>query len=497
MNHKIIYLIAFITSFCLMVLEIVAGRLIAPYLGVSIYTWTSVIGVILAGLAFGGFFGGWLADKKDPNKVLSLAIFIAGFSSLASLLWVQGLGALVVNKSIFIPIVSLGIAFVSFFPPSFFLGMITPVLAKLALHNLGESGRVVGRIYAAGAGGSIAGTFASGYFLVALFGTRQIVIAISIVLIGLALLSFWRTNRKIPQVAIWFLILVPIAIYAVDRSICYKESVYNCIKVSYDAERSHILFTLDVLVHGSIYPDHKNLGYAYQQVFGLTTIYAAQEKQSPDLKMLMLGGGSYTLPRFLAREAADIDLEVVEIDPAVTEAAFELIGNLPSLKIIHEDARVYVNALGADKKYDLVIGDTINDYTVPYQLTTKEFVAKIFNQLSSAGIYAVVTVSSKSEFLASMYKTLSAVFPSVSVAAWQNKWATGERTTYVLIASKKELKRELWEKLKVFIPEQDRTAAYLIPQEEFEEFARKGFVLTDNYAPVEAMVARMFPRRLP
>src|ERR1044071_1099963 len=57
------YLIVFVSSACTLVLELVAGRLLAPYVGVSLYTWTSIIGVVLAGITGGAHAGGWLAGR--------------------------------------------------------------------------------------------------------------------------------------------------------------------------------------------------------------------------------------------------------------------------------------------------------------------------------------------------------------------------------------------------------------------------------------------------
>lgn len=57
-------LIVFVSLALLLVLEIVASRLIAPYVGVSLYTWSAVIGVMLAGLSIGNALGGAWADRR-------------------------------------------------------------------------------------------------------------------------------------------------------------------------------------------------------------------------------------------------------------------------------------------------------------------------------------------------------------------------------------------------------------------------------------------------
>ena len=56
-------MVVFIASFCTLVIELVAGRIMAPYVGVSLYTWTSIIGVVLAGISVGAYVGGLLADR--------------------------------------------------------------------------------------------------------------------------------------------------------------------------------------------------------------------------------------------------------------------------------------------------------------------------------------------------------------------------------------------------------------------------------------------------
>ena len=64
------YIITFIASFCTLVIEMVAGRILAPFVGVSIYTWTSIIGVILAGISIGAYIGGKLVDRFPSRKTL-------------------------------------------------------------------------------------------------------------------------------------------------------------------------------------------------------------------------------------------------------------------------------------------------------------------------------------------------------------------------------------------------------------------------------------------
>ena len=58
-------IVVFIASFCTLVIELIAGRIMAPYIGVSLYTWTSIIGVVLAGISVGAYLGDcWRTDIR-------------------------------------------------------------------------------------------------------------------------------------------------------------------------------------------------------------------------------------------------------------------------------------------------------------------------------------------------------------------------------------------------------------------------------------------------
>lgn len=191
-------LIVFISNACIMILELVAGRLLAPNIGVSLYTWTSIIGVIFAGMSAGNYLGGRLADRHASRRTLGLLFMLAGLGSLS----VVGLSALLGNRPISVipglPLLVPMLMFVMliFFLPSVLLGMISPFVIKLAVRDLNKSGNVVGRIYAASALGSILGTFATGYVLVFYFGVRAILIFVGLMLIVLgALIGDWRKRR--------------------------------------------------------------------------------------------------------------------------------------------------------------------------------------------------------------------------------------------------------------------------------------------------------------
>ena len=203
----ICYLTALIGGFCVMTVELVAGRLIARYVGVSLYTWTSVIGVVLAGISLGNYLGGRIADKFSSEKALSTLFIMASMGCVLIPPLNNLMGNSVIGVSFSWPArITMHVAII-FFLPSCILGMISPVVAKFALDQGLKTGRTIGNIYAFSAAGSILGTFITGFFLIARIGTVAIVwtIAGTLALIGL----LYRSKKLLP--CLWISILILLA----------------------------------------------------------------------------------------------------------------------------------------------------------------------------------------------------------------------------------------------------------------------------------------------
>lgn len=180
--------IVFGASVCIMVLELTASRLIANYVGQSLYTWTSVIGVVLAGISIGNYVGGWLADRYHPQKVLAWLFLTSGLLTF-SVLFLNGWAADTrrpewMNWQMWVMLV---VAWV-FFLPALSLGTISPVTASMALKRSAKTGITVGNIYAWGALGSIVGTFLTGFWLIGEFGSREVICVTSCALVIMGVL---------------------------------------------------------------------------------------------------------------------------------------------------------------------------------------------------------------------------------------------------------------------------------------------------------------------
>ena len=284
-------LIVFASSAFIMTLEIVAARLVAQHLGVSLYTWTAVIGVVLAGIAVGNYVGGKLADLYAPRALLTTLFLFASISSLSVLFIVDWMGSWERPEFISWPFWILRNVALTFFAPATIMGTISPVAAKLALTARREVGATVGTLYASGAAGSILGTFLTGYVLIDAFGTKTIVCVIAA---GLGLLGL-LVGRKLPRspssfFVAWLSFLFVISSlsvapwawserwghffglrFATDHLHYQDESSYFAIEI-YDAEEfeNTRVLALDHLVHSYV-----NMDDITQLEYGYETVYAA------------------------------------------------------------------------------------------------------------------------------------------------------------------------------------------------------------------------------
>ena len=194
------YLIVFVASGCTLVLELVAGRVLAPFVGVSIQTWTSAIGVVLAGISLGNYLGGALADRGGLSRLLGLLLATGGLASLAVLPLASGLGPLTPRSYPLVLRIVL-LTTLLFFAPSLLLGMVPPVVVRRTLEDLDRAGKVVGRIYAASTAGSLAGAFLTGFVLIAHFGTRVIILSVGLALVALGGLAGMLARETTPAAA--------------------------------------------------------------------------------------------------------------------------------------------------------------------------------------------------------------------------------------------------------------------------------------------------------
>ncbi|HEY8476058.1 MAG TPA: fused MFS/spermidine synthase, partial [Chloroflexota bacterium] len=257
---------------------------------------------------------------------------------------------------------------------------------------------------------------------------------------------------------------------------------------------------LDHLVHSfNSLEDPTYLHYGYLRVYEDVTAYVASSE--PAFRALFLGGGGYTLPRALEVRYPQSRLEVIEIDPEVTAVAYQEMGLPTDTRVVtyNHDGRLMVDELlRAGQRYHLIFGDAFNDLSVPYHLTTREFAEKVRGLLVDDGFYLVNVIDhlQEGQFIRAFARTLGEVFPHVYIMYEGAPWESGGLSTYVVVASNRPIDQEALER-GARRGGGDPVGTRIMPSERYRTWlaAVPAPVLTDEYAPVDNLIAPNFLRR--
>ncbi len=476
-----------------LVVEILAGRMLAPYVGMSLYTWTAVIAVVLAGFSAGHWAGGYIAQKPVSVALAQTGVAMAfgALSTALTLLLLRSVAAGVISNVDNSGAAILMLACIIAFLPSFFAGIPSPVLARVAVGlTPGGEGKALGAIFAASSLGAIAGTLATGFVFIAWFGTALTVLIVVIVYVLLAAFLLLAAGGAPHRWTIFAVSAGAIALGLYNltaANVCTKESRYYCIRIidfSQQTGTESKLMVLDHLGHGiNIRDDPQRLITPYVALMDrvLTLRLAGRPETS-----FFIGGGAYTLPRAWAHGAQSSSVTVAEIDPDVSALAqSDMWLQAQSIEIIHADARTTLQQL--ETRFQVIVGDAFTDIAVPPHLVTQEFFELVNQRLLPGGVFAmnVVDHANSLQALFAVYVTLKAVFAHVDVFVEEGDLASGGRTTFVLFASDTAGTID-----KADDPRDPNSSFVRLPADKLRaRIAKQGAVLlTDNYAPIARLV---------
>jgi spermidine synthase len=478
----------FVCGAVVMIYELIGSRIVSPFIGTSTYVWTSLIGVILGALSLGYWLGGRLADRKPDAKVLAFVIFIAGGLVSMTMLLKEVILAFVAASPVGLEIKSVIAAVFLFAPASVALGMVTPYAIRLRMESVGDSGKTVGSLYALSTIGSIVGTFAAGFFLIPFVGSVR---TLYIIAGSLFVLSFVLAPLALSRMNIGIITIFVLGVTGSELNTFYlrekfamydKDTEYNRVQVfqTVDPKTGRKLQAMSIdpyFMQSAMFLDTGETPFAYAPFYHLIRHYR------PDFKRtLLVGGAGYTLPKEFLHTYPAAEMDVVEIDPAMTEIAREYfrLQDDPRLTIHHEDGRVFLNN-AQSAKYDAVLMDAFTSlFSVPHQLTTIEAVRQIDRVLTDNGV-VIFNVGSAitgrgSYFLQAELATYREVFPQVQVFKVNSDY-TDERLQNVIIVASKSRRSTTFES-------NDPQLAGLLSHRYLNEIATMP-ILTDDLAPVE------------
>lgn len=505
----------FVAGFSSLGLEILAGRVVAPSFGSSLYTWGSIIGVFLTALALGYHHGGRRAAERASTGAIATillwtALYVAGLLAAAGFV-------LQIADGLPLPprLAPLGPVVLLFGPPVYLLGLVSPYAAELATGS--SAGEAAGRVYAVGTAGSILGAFGTTFLLVPWLGLVVSEVAFGLLLVATAVWLVWHERGWRPsRRRLWLrALLVTLALtggVAVHDSamaltgdvVVRTDTPYQQLTVvdranPLDGDRTVRTLYLDGTPQSAAYLDDgrpvvEPYVFDYPRYFHLGVVLAEDVD-----RVLFIGGGGFSGPRRFAAEYPGVTIDVVELDPVVVDVAKAHFGVEASdrLRIHVGDGREFLER--TNRTYDVIVLDAYRRDRVPFHLTTAEFMGLAERRLDGDGVLVANVISAASGPASRFYRAEHATiqtafphvyaFPTVGGPVLQN---------VVLVATKRggELTRhELADRIDrepVGVPLDDAVARF---RDADAVGTRDVPVLRDDHAPVERLLDPHLGRR--
>lgn len=498
--------LTFLAAACVLVLEIAAARLLAPYVGVSLTTYTAIIGVILAGIALGAWLGGRAADRTAPERLVGPTFALGGLAAIAAVPVVGTLGEGLTGGGVG---ASLVLATAGFVAPATILSAVGPMLVRATIRDLASSGRVVGRLSAIGTAGAITGTFLTGFVLLGAMPTRLIVVGTGGILVVAGLLvAWWLRGSRAAITTLLVAAVGSITIAAAAPSPCERESAYYCIAVRAEpGDPTRRTLILDNLRHAFVdIDDPTAVTFAYVRWFAAATADlvagasgvagataadlapGASGVAGSRLDAVHLGGGGFAFPRYLRAVVADSRHIVLELDPVVLDVARRELGFVPdpAIDVRLGDARGTLRGV-PDDSADLVVGDAFGGLSVPWHLTTREFIAEIDRVLRPDGRYVANLIDGPElRLVRAEVATLLERFDHIAVATWRDALHGASGGNVVVVASHVPFDLAA---LRTRVVAGD-PGATVIGGTDVAAFASGAPVLRDDFAPADQLLGR-------
>jgi MFS family permease len=507
------FAVVFAASTCVMTLELVASRLIAPFVGANLFTWTSIIAVVLAGLSIGNLSGGLIASRTGPSRVdawIAAALLASAVLALVAVAVVGPVFTASTQSGWILPVrILVGVTIV-FFLPAIVLGTISPLAATWAISARSDLGTTVGSLYAVGSIGAIVGTLLTGFVLINAIGSVAIVVGVAW---SLALAALMAKRGLLFVSAALFVVVAgtvvawgasgrpPVPVASAAGQVVYaRETAYQTVAVAWDPERGVRTVVLDNLVHGFVVPDDlRQLLYPYIAMYAAAYEELRSERGS-GIVSLHLGGGAFTMPRYLADAFPDDHVVVAEIDPGVTEAnhVAARLERPPPFELHHQDAREVVRMLMADgRRVDVVFADAFSDYAIPFHLTTLEFYREVDGILAAGGwmLQNVIDDLDDPRMLAAIVATVRQIHDHVIVLSPAALSRLRGRDTFVVMSSRAPIDAEAI----VGTAQAAGVEATVVPLDVVLTGVPSASLrpLRDDFAPVERLIAHLYRTAAP
>jgi spermidine synthase len=524
-------LAVFTSGAVLLGLEIAASRVLAPFFGNSLFVWGALIGVVLTGLSIGYWAGGAIGDRYPDPRLLIGVMALGALLVLAIPFVDERVLRAVVRLDPGPRLNPLLAAILLFGLPSVVFASVSPIAVRLSARSVASVGRTSGRLFAISTAGSIAGTFATAFLLIPEFGTNQLLgQAAAVLLAAVALFALSEGLWAAGAASLAAALAATAASFALapdtgDRLTGAEARNYSPLyalrgevagaDVDYGSEGLKVVFRKDTRYHGLAVVEDEESRYlrfdnSYQSGMFLERPFAtkfeytdyfnlglAYNPDARDVLFIGLGGGS--APKRIWRDFPRLRQHVVELDPAVVDVAYRYfrLPRSPRLRVEVEDGRRYLSRM--DKRWDVIAIDAFFADSLPFHLTTFEFLELVRSRLAPGGVVVTNMIGSLegsgSKLFRSLFRTYSAAFPTVLAhpVVLEGRQDNTLLRNIMLVASEGAAPAEAflaqrWQRLRASSPSAPDLTKEI--RDRYDRRVRTDDVptLTDDYAPTDALL---------
>ncbi|TAJ97554.1 spermine synthase [bacterium] len=505
MVRILLNIVVFISGAVLMALEIVGSRVLAPYFGNSIFVWGSLISVVLAALSLGYYWGGWLSERSPSFARLLVLLLIPGVLIFFLPFIYPSINYTIAEADFGSRLNPLIASTIFFLLPGIFLGTISPYAIRLAATTLSTVGSTAGSLYALSTCGSIFGTLLTAFYLIPAIGVSNIIHALGMSLMLLALLLWplvrFRIDKlekditvaKTAATLIWLTLISGTLTPPVWAKIIFeKDSFYHHIRVEEDEEARYLYFDR-TLQSATNLDDPTALRLLYSRYASLGLAFRPDAK-----KVLIIGLGGGSIPKKYNKEFPSLEIDVAEIDPEVIQVAkkYFFLKEGKNLRVHAQDGRLFLTR--SPQRYDLVLLDAYYTDAIPFHLTTREFFQVAERKLTPSGIVVANIIGAVTgpggKITRSVVKTLREIFPQIYIFPTRGTSGVSLDTiqNVIVVATKENQRLDIREITKRAAslgrdlfpnPMRDIQASY-----HDAKLADDVPVLTDDYAPTDNLL---------
>jgi spermidine synthase len=416
-GRVLLALLVFVVGASSLGVEIAAARLLAPYFGASTVVWANTIGVVLVALSVGYWFGGRYADRHPHLRGLCLLVLLAavlialvpfaarpflGFSVDAfDTVSVGGFAGSLFGVLILVAV------------PVTLLGAAAPWAVRLAVGEVGNSGEVVGRLYAISTAGSLLGTMLSALLLIPLLGTQRTFLVFAVALALVAMIGVGARAVIVP-LGLLAVLAAPVGTIKGDadgRVLFEAETTHQYARVIERDDGTRVLeLNEGQAVHSLYRPGSYLTGDYWDGHLVLPTAAAAR----PPRRIAILGNAGGTVARSFGHFFPRTAVDAVEIDAELTELGRRYLDlRNPRMRTFSEDARPWLKR--SEGGYDEIMVDAYRQPYIPFYLATREFFELTRERLAPGGL-VIVNVGHPEgahELERVLGRTMAAAFPRV------------------------------------------------------------------------------------